>query len=326
MKDLLKGALFPKPVVENNRCLRSGLGRSGCTACRDVCPAPGFHLNGATVALPGDCISCHLCTAACPEGAIRGILPPPRLLNQTVIGLRCERVYRYGVAPIACVGAIPKAFLEVASIRKRSVHLVTGPCERCELCLGLTLCEQRIARVHETHSLTWHRSEQPFSEVPERRRLLAWLGRSFMPYRMKATDYRELLPAELISDADRIRPVLTDRCVGCPVCEVVCPHHVFHRDETDTGVSYWVVEQRCTGCRKCMDSCPFRGVMLESASQRSVRRVVLGRQKCPDCQEVFVGKPGACPRCIMIGTQGLLATTGSARSAVGVRRDDRNKS
>jgi len=309
--------MFPKPVVEDNQCLRSSPGRSGCTACRDVCPIAGFQLNGRTITLPDGCISCHLCTAACPEGAIRGMLPSSRLLNQTAIVLRCERVYRHGVASIACAGAIPKEFLEVASIRKRSIHLLTGPCERCERSIGLTLFEQRIAWVRKTRFRAWRHIEQPFCEVPERRRLLEWLARSVTPYRMRATDYRELLPEELISDAGRIRPVLLDRCVGCPVCEVVCPHHVFHRDETDTGVRYSVMEQRCTGCGKCVDSCLLQGVILESASQRGTRTVELEKSSCPDCREVFFGKAGACPRCRVAETRGLFATIGSARSARG---------
>lgn len=301
--------MFPKPVIEDKRCLRSGPGRSRCTACRDVCAVSGFRLNGRTVSLPDDCISCHLCTAACLEGAICGMLPPPRLLNQTTIVLRCERVYRHGVASIACIGAIPKEFLEIAAVRKCSVHLITGPCERCECCVGLALCEQRIARVHEARSFTWHRSEQPFSKVPPRRRLLRWLGRSMMPHRIRSTDYRDLMPAEFIVDADRIRPRFTDRCVGCPVCEVICPHHVFRRSETEACVRYWIVEKKCTGCRKCVDSCLFKGVMLESTSQWDVQRIELGRQNCPDCGEEFFGRADACPRCRMAGTQGLFPTT-----------------
>lgn len=314
--------MFPKPIVEEKRCLRSSPGRSGCTACQDVCPVPGFYLNGRTVTLPDDCISCHLCTAACPEGAVRGMLPPSRLLNQTEIVLRCECVHRQGVVSITCIGAIPKVFLEVAAIRKRSIHLVTGPCERCERRIGLAICEERIARVHETRSLLWRRSEQPFSEVPERRHLMEWLVRSVTPFRMRATDYRELLPEELISDADRVRPVFQDRCVGCPVCEVVCPHRVFLRNETESGVSYRIVEQRCMGCGKCIDSCLFQGVTLESALQRRVQTIELGRKNCPECNEVFFGQAGACPRCRMTGTRGLFATTYGARSSVGVRTED----
>lgn len=319
MKDILEGGLFLKPTVEYNRCLRSSPGRSRCTACQDVCPVPGFNLNDGTVTLPDGCISCHLCTAACPEGAIRGMLPPKRLLNQTDIVLRCERVHRHGVVSIACIGSIPKVFLEIAAIRKRPLHLVTGPCEGCERRVGLDLCEQRIARVNETGSLIWRRSEQPFSEVPERRRLLSCLAQPVTSLRMGTTDYRELLSEEHISDVDRIRPVLTDRCVGCPVCEVVCPHQVFHRDETDKGVCYQIVEQRCTGCEKCADSCLFQGVTMESVSQRRVRKVELGRQSCPHCKDVFIGNAGICPRCRMAETRGLLAKTGNARAAVGVR-------
>ena len=312
MKELLECAMFPKPIVEDNRCLRSGPGRSGCTECFDVCPhSPGFILNGGTVTLPSECDSCHLCTAACPEGAIFGMLPPPRLLNQEEIVLRCERVHEPGVVSIACVGAIPKAFLEVAAVRNRTIHLVTGPCDLCERHVGLALCEQRIARIQETRSLIWHHRELPFSEVPERRRLLGWLARSVIPNRMRASEFREMLNEEYIHDADRVHPEFNGRCVGCPVCEVVCPHHVFHRHETDRGVSFQIIDQRCTGCGKCVDSCPLQGVTLEGSSQRGVRKVDLDRQICPECKEIFNGQADACPRCRMAGTKGIYDSTGT---------------
>jgi NAD-dependent dihydropyrimidine dehydrogenase PreA subunit len=291
--------VFVKPVLEERRCLRSGPGRSGCTVCRDVCPNPGFHLNGGTVTFPGDCFACHFCTAVCPEGAIQGSLPSLRVLEQSTIMLRCDRVYKYGTTPIACVGAIPEAFLEVAAIRKSFVNLITGPCERCEFHVGLSLYEQRINRICRKRILKWRRIELPFNEVPERRRMLEWLWRSVKPDWIRASDYRKLLPAEHSHDTDRMRPTLTDRCVGCPVCEVVCPYFVFQRNETDTGVLYMVDEKRCTGCQKCVDSCPLHAVKLEMASKRSVRTVDLVKQSCPECKEVFFGHVKACPRCHM---------------------------
>jgi NAD-dependent dihydropyrimidine dehydrogenase PreA subunit len=289
--------LFSKPVVDDDRCLRNGPGRSGCTVCQDNCPVPGFKLNGGTVTLPDECNFCHLCTAACPEGAIRGQLPPSRLLSLTEIRLKCERVYKQGVASIPCIGAIPKVFLEVASIQQRSLYLVTGSCNECECRVGLSLFEKRIAQVRKTRSLKCRRHELPFSEIPERRLLLGRLVRSVTSFGMRATDYRELVPEELISDADRIRPVFTDKCIGCPVCEVVCPHHVFHREETDKGVRYKIKEQLCTDCRKCLDSCPFQGVTLERTSQRTVRSIELDRKICDKCDEHFFGQASACPRC-----------------------------
>jgi NAD-dependent dihydropyrimidine dehydrogenase PreA subunit len=322
LKDAQEDTLFPKPVVEENRCLRSSPGRSRCTACREVCPIPGFHLNDGTVTLPDGCISCHLCTAACSEGAIRGILPPSRLLSQTEIVLNCERVNQHGGTPISCVGAIPKAFLEVAAVRKSSVQLVTGPCKQCECRIGLALCEKRITQIRENRPLLLYRSERPFGEAPERRRLLRWLGRSLMPFRMGASDYRNLLSEEFVSETDRIRPVFTDHCIGCPVCEIVCPHRVFQRDETDLGVRFRVIEQRCTDCKKCVESCSFQGVTLENTSKRGVRRVELRKQRCPGCKEIFYGQANACPRCRNTGTRGLFDRNVCVKSIAGVQTEN----
>jgi Fe-S-cluster-containing hydrogenase component 2 len=195
---------------------------------------------------------------------------------------------------------------------------------KCELRVGLALCEKRIAQINETCSLTWSLKELPFSDIPERRRLLGGLARLVVPLRKGTSDYKELLPAEIIPDQDQIRPVLTDFCVGCTVCEVVCPHNVFSRDETEQGVCYHLVEQRCTGCRKCMDSCLFQGVTLENSLQRGIRRVELGRQKCHDCDEEFIGHAGICPRCRMKETRGLFSASGSSGFDLGVRKEDKS--
>ncbi|MFQ6092815.1 MAG: 4Fe-4S dicluster domain-containing protein, partial [bacterium] len=122
---------------------------------------------------------------------------------------------------------------------------------------------------------------------------------------MRTTDYLDFLPAEIISDLDQVRPVITEQCIGCPVCEVVCPHHVFHREETDKAVRFLIVEKQCTGCMKCMSNCLFDGVTLESASERTVRVVELAKQRCSDCKEEFYGRKDACPRCRMAGSRGL---------------------
>jgi NAD-dependent dihydropyrimidine dehydrogenase PreA subunit len=202
--------VFAKPFLEESRCLRNGPGRSGCTVCRDVCPNPGFYLNDGTVTFPGDCSACHFCTAVCPEGAIQGSLPSLRLLEQSTIMLRCERVYRHGATAIACAGAIPEAFLEVAASRQSFVNLITGPCESCDLHDGLFFYEQRISRICQKYDLKWRRIELPFSEIPDRRRMLEWLWRSVRPDWIRASDYRKLLPAEHLFDTDLMRPTLTD--------------------------------------------------------------------------------------------------------------------
>lgn len=316
-----KKPLFPKPIRDEDRCLRSGPGKSTCTACQDVCPVPGFLLSGSTVTFPKDCISCHFCTAACPEGAIQGILPPPRLLAQPEIILRCERVYRQGVPPIACAGAVPELFLKLAAVQRHSILLVTGPCERCDRSKGLALFGQRIARVRRSDFLVWGHCKQPFNEVPERRRLLERLLQLAMSNRMRATGYWKFIPPELISDLNQVRPVITEQCIGCPVCEVVCPHHVFHREETDKGLRFLIVEKQCTGCMKCVTNCLFQGIKLESSSRRLVRTMELEKQNCPDCKEIFYGRSDACPRCRTAGSRGLFAMSGTKRPDVRIRPD-----
>ena len=49
----------------------------GCGACVDVCPGDLLVLAGGQARLraAGECWNCLSCAKACPEGAIRGVLP-----------------------------------------------------------------------------------------------------------------------------------------------------------------------------------------------------------------------------------------------------------
>lgn len=57
-------------AVHPRRCWNANTARSRCSQCRDVCPAQCIRL-APTPALDSDaCISCGLCVAACPTGAL----------------------------------------------------------------------------------------------------------------------------------------------------------------------------------------------------------------------------------------------------------------
>jgi ferredoxin len=47
------------------------------------------------------------------------------------------------------------------------------------------------------------------------------------------------------------------KCIGCGLCERVCPFHAISVEETarvDSG--------RCTGCGACVDQCPKSALIL----------------------------------------------------------------
>ena len=114
---------------------------------------------------------------------------------------------------------------------------------------------------------------------------------------MRTTDYNKLLNKELKLRSEKIRPVLTKRCIGCTVCQAVCPHHVFRRKEEEAGVVYRVVESHCTGCKKCIDNCLFQGIRLENSLPKKVHLYQLKKQNCVNCHEEFVGMINICPKC-----------------------------
>jgi len=49
----------------------------------------------------------------------------------------------------------------------------------------------------------------------------------------------------------------TDKCVGCGLCETVCPHGVF---EMTVGKSYLADKDACMECGACALNCPTKAL------------------------------------------------------------------
>ncbi len=61
-----------------------------------------------------------------------------------------------------------------------------------------------------------------------------------------------------------------ERCVGCGMCVIVCPHAVFELRE---GRAHMAARNRCMECGACMRNCPTGAISVE-AGEGCVRGVI----------------------------------------------------
>jgi NAD-dependent dihydropyrimidine dehydrogenase PreA subunit len=71
-------------------------------------------------------------------------------------------------------------------------------------------------------------------------------------------------------------------CIGCGMCEAVCPHHVF-RMENRTAVL--IHGDDCMECGACQINCPVGAIQVESGvgCAAAMMRAALLRQSTPTC-------------------------------------------
>jgi Fe-S-cluster-containing dehydrogenase component len=99
------------------------------------------------------------------------------------------------------------------------------------------------------------------------------------------------------------------RCVGCNVCETLCPVGALkHREE---GGAY-VLEldgAQCTGCRVCEAACYHQALHIRETvdlsplfERRIVTLVSSTRRICRACRENILGEASEfCPSCVLSG-------------------------
>lgn len=99
------------------------------------------------------------------------------------------------------------------------------------------------------------------------------------------------------------------RCVGCNVCETLCPVGALrHRDEGDR-YALEVDAARCTSCRVCEAACYHQAIHVQETADLAVlferRRVTLfsaTRRNCRACRESFLDDSSElCPTCRLSG-------------------------
>ncbi|MCX8116962.1 MAG: mercury methylation ferredoxin HgcB [Desulfobacterota bacterium] len=86
----------------------------------------------------------------------------------------------------------------------------------------------------------------------------------------------------------------TERCVGCGMCLIVCPHGVFH---LPNGTAEILNRDACMECGACARNCPVEAISVRSGvgCAAAVINSVLGRRNASCCcLEPSEGGSGAC--------------------------------
>jgi heterodisulfide reductase subunit A len=73
-----------------------------------------------------------------------------------------------------------------------------------------------------------------------------------------AKGYVSVLPT--ISEVDR------ERCIGCGLCEILCPFNAIRVIETEKGSKSETIAASCKGCGVCSSSCPQKAVTIRHFS------------------------------------------------------------
>lgn len=98
-------------------------------------------------------------------------------------------------------------------------------------------------------------SEGAVAENRRRTHLLELLGR------FSATVPTPIAAADLPFATLRVN----DNCIGCNVCEALCPTGALRREETEETFALHLDSRKCVNCRVCASACYTRAIRLQAA-------------------------------------------------------------
>lgn len=95
------------------------------------------------------------------------------------------------------------------------------------------------------------------------------------------------------------------RCVGCNVCETLCPTGALRHCEAKGAYALEFEPALCTACGVCEAACFYKAIHFHETvdvsvlfTRPKVTLVSVRRQTCKACRETFLGKPAdLCPLC-----------------------------
>lgn len=231
--------------------------------------------------LDPDCAGCALRKAA-PQW--EKILMFSRALCESA-GLDADRICRVGVAtgrPVEVRG--PEEFRKS---RRALFRAMADPWTS-----GEALAAPRSAGPESFREIVRHHRENP-----KRAALLQVLEN--LPV---AKVVPNAVPAAIARLADL---EIGHQCVGCNVCETLCPTQALRHRETDGCYALDFDAALCTGCGVCAAACFHKAIRMRETvdvsalfARSKVTLISGARQTCNACRETFLGaSPGLCPLC-----------------------------
>lgn len=247
-----------------------------------------------------------------------------------------------GMIKINCLGSLTLVDLLYSALGRRKVTLAMPNCNVCSSRTGMRNFASRIKTARELLGLKGIDKEvlQVVSAEKlkkgegaavdlERRRLFTLLAQRAMSsieilkenrYNNKTNERQSFLRKALIdflqgsTDGDQIKNLRIpagdiyidgERCLGCPVCEYVCPTGAIRRVESGDSVRLSFNPSFCTGCNACAEAClegaikVMREINFKNFVQNSYKVMVeLSGKVCRVCGiDFYSERSSLCPRC-----------------------------
>jgi len=101
------------------------------------------------------------------------------------------------------------------------------------------------------------------------------------------------------------RTFIKETCIGCNVCDILCPTGALKRVSDEGFIRIYFNEQRCTNCCLCQNVCLPKAIKVEKrfslkdlAENTSLELIKLKKKICERCKSEFVGENETiCPLC-----------------------------
>jgi len=251
------------PSVNFAQCFNHKQRRLECKVCRDICPKNAITYDKQIRVDSELCNGCHLCHGSCP---LRCISPSRAFIKHydDTLQVCCKHGGAHAGIGVPCVASLPWDFYATLSHRS-PIAIITGHCDTCAFGAREHV-ELIFAQLQSFFGDSYINkiSRQTKSDDAEysRREILGIFARKAKPPADVAISetYRDLLLGELDDPSAYNWPTfhINGSCVGCGVCEKLCPHEAIKMNGGKPSHN----PLNCINCGLCKSACPKKSILL----------------------------------------------------------------